>query len=57
MSGRDEQDCPSPESCQAWWDAGYHDSGVYNIRKLLSNAKSRRYGEKSSVYYNPNDFP
>ena len=32
--GRDEQDFPLPDSCQVWWNAGYHDSGVYKIRKL-----------------------
>ena len=31
--GRDEYDCHTPNSCQEWWDAGYQDSGVYNICK------------------------
>ena len=33
ISGRDEMNCNFPDSCQAWWNAGYHESGMYNIRK------------------------
>ena len=37
--GGDEDGCEFPKTCQQWWDAGYHVSGIYKIRKLfISNS-------------------
>ena len=32
-AGREDEDnCQYPNTCQEWWKAGYHNSGVYDIR-------------------------
>ena len=31
ISGEDELDCQLPNSCKAWWNAGYQESGLYHI--------------------------
>ena len=45
MDGEDEQGCTLPNSCQEWWDAGYHNSGVYTICEFINNASPTVYKE------------
>ena len=35
VSGEDEWNCDLPESCNAWWEAGYREPGMYSIREYI----------------------
>ena len=35
LNGEDEVGCQFPNSCQEWWDAGYHENGIYPMSKCF----------------------
>ena len=35
FNGEDEVGCQFPSSCQEWWDAGYHENGMYAMSKCF----------------------
>ena len=41
-NGQDELNCQFPQSCNAWWNAGYQTNDVYNIGK--TGQCVQRYG-------------
>ena len=37
LDGKDEENCPIPNSCLEWWRAGYTESGLYKMCGYKNN--------------------
>lgn len=54
--GRDEENCPSPNSCQEFWNAGYEDSGEYRICMWLWYFKTTYFATHMLASLNETNF-
>ena len=56
LDGKDEENCPVPNSCLEWWKAGYTESGLYTVCEYtISNEtlimKLYRVSKKRGLFF------